>query len=78
MSVEEEIQMIKEAITAIKDNHLSHIEESLNEMSVDISELKTRMVAIEEIKDLLKANFSKMITALITIAAAATGANLMM
>ncbi len=78
MKVEEEIAEIHASIKAIKDNHLSHIESSMNEMTKDISELKTRIASVEEIKDLLKANFSKMITALITIATAVTGANLMM
>ena len=78
MSVKEEIAEIHAEITAIKDNHLSHIESSMTEMAVDISELKSRVASVEEIKDLLKSNFSKMITALITIATAVTGANLMM
>ena len=78
MKVADEIKEIHKEIKAIKENHLSHIEGSMQTMSQDISELRTRIDSIEEIKDLLKTNFNKMITALITIATAVTGANLMM
>ena len=74
----DQLSNILELLTNLRDNHLEHLSMDISELKLDVGDLKTRVASIEEIKDLLKDNFSKIVAALIAISAAATGANLLM